>query len=94
MAESSKDDDVIVSMFMPPLLVVLQHAETAKGGPLTPAEVLKVRDDAAKVNVTKAEAGQIENKRGYRDVDPESVWKEWQVRRLEFIQRDEAEAAD
>ena len=98
MADSSKqqpsNDETTIPVFVPALVVVLQQAENAKGEPLTKAEVSKIRDEAACVNMTPDDAAKLQESRGFRDIDPASVWHEWQQLRVETIQIDDAQAAD
>ena len=71
----------VVPMFMPALAHLLRQAEQAKGSPLTHAEVLQVRDNGACVMLRASAALELEEKRGFRDIDPENCWQEWQALR-------------
>ena len=70
-----------VPMFMPALAHLLRQAEQAKGSPLTRAEVLGVRDKGVCVLLRASAALALEDKRGFRDIDPEHCWEEWQALR-------------
>lgn len=70
-----------VPVFMPALAHLLRQAEQAKGSPLTRAEVLAVRDQGACMMVRGSAALELEEKRGFRDIDPENCWEEWQALR-------------
>ena len=62
-------------VFIPALIVVLIDKEQDIGRELTRDEVESIRDGA-----TAAEAAEdIIRERGYRDIDPENVWREWQA---------------
>ncbi len=76
-----QDDEppmAVVPMFMPALAHLLREAERVKGSPLTRAEVLAVRDKGACVMLRATAALELEDKRGFRDIDPENCWEEWQ----------------
>ena len=72
---------------MPPLVDVLMIKEKEKmegvGVPLTEAEVLEIRDNAISIALPRSVHVELVNKRGYRDIDPNSVWSEWQLLRNE-----------
>ena len=74
----SGDDESIVIVPIPPLAVMLHKLEEDKGLPLTEDEVLEARDKAACITMTVSHRDQLAEKRGYRDVDLENVWQEWQ----------------
>ncbi len=67
-----------VPVFMPTLAHLLRQAEAAKGSPLTRAEVLAVRDKGVCMMLRASAALELEEKRGFRDIDPEDCWEEWQ----------------
>lgn len=71
----------VVPMFMPALAHLLRQAEQTKDSPLTRAEVLQVRDKGACVMLRTSAALELEEKRGFRDIDPENCWEEWQALR-------------
>ncbi|ROR95808.1 hypothetical protein EDD28_0370 [Salana multivorans] len=77
----SETDDGLVPVFMPPLVVLLQAAETAKGLPLSRDEVLAIRDDGVCVMLRRSAARAMSEARGYADLDPGACWEQWQVRR-------------
>jgi SAM-dependent methyltransferase len=70
--------DDLVLVFIPALAPLLLRAEQLKGSPLTEAEVLRIRDKATCVSMTREQARKIEEERGYADLDPEEAWAEWQ----------------
>ena len=71
-------DGEVVIVFMPALAPLLHRAEQLKGGPLTEEEVCRIRDRAICVTMSPEAAAAIEAERGYRDLDPENAWQEWQ----------------
>jgi hypothetical protein len=76
---TSMSDDPLIPVFLPSLVVLLAHDEEAKGSPLSREEVLAIRDEAVSVMMRRSKAIEIEGMRGYKDVDPELVYEEWQV---------------
>ena len=76
------DDDPLVLVFDPPLVTVLRARETERGQPLTEAEVLAARDGAICMEVAYSVALNMDQARGYHDIDAEHVWTEWQKARL------------
>ncbi len=75
--------DQLCLVFVPALVAVLLNAETTKGTPLTEAEVLEIRDNAACMALPVAVALNMENERGYRDLVAEDCWAQWQQYRRE-----------
>ena len=70
---------------MPSLVATLLNREKAKGSPLTEAEVLEIRDSCPSVAVPIDVAVKIDAERGYKDIDPEQCWEQWQVARKNLI---------
>lgn len=75
--------DQLCLVFVPALVALLLNAENTKGTPLTEAEVLEIRDNAACIALPAAVALSMENERGYRDLVAEDCWEEWQQYRRE-----------
>src|SRR5437016_11753647 len=75
-------NEPLVPVFIPALAPLLLRAEQLKGKPLTETEVLRIRDKATCVMMPADAARQMEENRGYPDIDPENCWAEWQQRRL------------
>jgi hypothetical protein len=73
------EQDVMVTVFIPPLVTLLLHAEKQKGAALSKAEVIKIRDKSPCITMSVANANKLGETRGYRDVDPENVWSDWQM---------------
>ena len=78
------NDEEPIPLFMPSLLVLLAHDEAAKGSPLTREEVLAMRDQACTVMLDRSMANQIMSRRGYKDINPEFAFEEWQSVRTAF----------
>jgi hypothetical protein len=72
-------EDKLVLYFVP----VLLNREKAKGQPLTEHEVLEIRDSAAVIALRPETAAHAEQERGYKDIDAENVWEEWQKARID-----------
>lgn len=64
------------------LLVLLPAAERRKDAPLTEFEVAALRDQALARLTPPTDRRQL----GYRDLDPDDVWAEWQAFRA-VVQR-------
>jgi hypothetical protein len=80
-----RQGEKLIYVFMPTLASLLLNAERSKGAPLTYEEVIAVRDKATCVMVPEGVAAQIEEKRGYSDIDPENCWEEWNTLRPELV---------
>ncbi len=66
--------------FFPSLVSNLMAAEEKKGSALTQSEVLAVRDRSAAA-VVPEDRDFLEEVQGYRDIDPNNCWEEWQEQR-------------
>lgn len=66
-------------VFIPALIIVLIDKEQDMGRELTRDEVESIRDDATAIRLPTEAAEDIIRERGYRDIDPENVWREWQA---------------
>lgn len=75
MAESA--DDPLIPVFTPALIVLLTAREREKGADLTEAEVLEIRDNGHCVMLRESAAIDLDEKRGYNDLDPENCWEQW-----------------
>ncbi len=67
------DDADLIPVFIPALGAVLIAAEDEKGQPLTNDEVLSIRDNAACIKMTHADAAKLIESRGYDDLDRKTV---------------------
>ncbi|MEO1297272.1 MAG: DUF2314 domain-containing protein [Cyanobacteria bacterium J06636_16] len=74
----------LVAVFMPALRDLLLQMEDEKGTPLTPQEVFAIRNQAACMRLRPEIAERIDKFRGYRDIDPENCWYDWQGLRREL----------
>jgi len=79
------DSENLIIFPMPSLLATLISQEQAKGSPLTEAEVIQIRDGCPSVAVPIDVVPKIEAERGYKDIDPERCWVEWQEARKGLI---------
>jgi hypothetical protein len=77
-------DEQLVPHFMPPLAAMLARAEQVKGSPLTEAEVVKVRHKSSCIMMKAADAAELNETRGYRDVNPENCWADWHRLRVQM----------
>lgn len=74
----------LVPVFMPALSVILVNAEDKKGSPLEENEVIEIRDNASCMMMERSHAEAMDESRGYKDIDPENCWYDWQMLRREF----------
>jgi hypothetical protein len=79
----ARADDPLVPVPIPALGVLLLNLEKQKGGALSEVEVLEARGNAVCMMLPMSMKVQMDEKRGYRDIDPENVWVEWQEFRAE-----------
>jgi uncharacterized protein YegJ (DUF2314 family) len=80
----AEEDRALVPVFLPALVVLLVHAEDVKGEPLSKNEVLAIRDDGSCIMMDEEDARAMDESRGYRDIDPENCWYDWQIQRREM----------
>ena len=66
-------------VFIPALIVVLIDKEQDIGRELTRDEVEAIGDGATAIRLPAEAAEDIIRERGYRDIDPDMVWREWQA---------------
>jgi hypothetical protein len=88
--EPPHDDEPIVIVPIPPLIVLFHQLEKVKGSPLTEDEVFAALDNAACITMTASHRDQLAEKRGYHDINPDRVWEEWLMVREE-LNRDDSE---
>ena len=79
------DSGELVIYPMPSLVATLLNREQTKGSPLTEAEVIEIRDSSPSVAVPIDVAEKIDAERGYKDIDPERCWEQWQEARKRLI---------
>jgi hypothetical protein len=81
--EGSSDDE-LVPVFIPPLGNLLAEIECNNKIPLTEAEVLAIRDKATVIALRRSAAAEMDERRGYRDIDPANCWEEWLELRMKL----------
>lgn len=79
------DNDPIVPVAIPPLIVILKHSEEEKGSPLTEDEVLRIRDSAVCLDMPLSMKLAAAESRGYDDLDLEHAWEQWQEVRVQIF---------
>ena len=70
---------------MPSLVSTLLNREQAKGNPLTEAEVIDIRDNSPRPPSQLTSPKIFYADRGYKDIDPEECWEQWQEARKSLI---------
>jgi uncharacterized protein YegJ (DUF2314 family) len=83
-----EESERLVPVFIPALAPLILRAEQMKGSPLDREEVLEIREQAASILMSVQDAQAFEEKRGYRDLDPERCWEEWREFRLNLLGED------
>jgi uncharacterized protein YegJ (DUF2314 family) len=78
------DDEELVPVFIPALGPLLVRAEDLKGEPLSYDEVIRIRDKATCIMMQVDDARKLDESRGYRDINPENCWFDWQHLRREL----------
>ena len=78
------DSEELIIYPVPSLVATLLNRERAKGTPLTEDEVIQIRDACPAIAVPLEVAREMDEKRGYKDIDPERCWEQWQVARKEL----------
>lgn len=81
--DDRKEEDLVPTP-IPALIAILLNKEREKGSPLTEAEVIEIRDNAICMMLPASVKMQMEESRGYPDLNPEYVWEQWQTARLEL----------
>jgi len=88
--DQDSESEKLIVFCIPSLVATLLSRERAKGSPLTEEEVIEIRNNCPAKALTPAEARAVEERRGYKDIDPERCWEQWQQARLEFFEEDAA----
>ena len=78
-------DEPLVLVPVPALVSVLQSLEYRKGAPLTEYEVWEAKQNAVCLAMPESHAVAFSEVRGYRDIDPDNAWAEWQAVRATRI---------
>jgi hypothetical protein len=76
--EPANVEEPLVLVPVPALVSVLQALEEKKGAPLTEYEVWEAKQNAVCMAMPASHAVAFSQVRGYRDIDPENAWVEWQ----------------
>ncbi len=79
------DSEELVIYCVPSLVATLLNREQAKGSPLTEEEVIQIRDGCPAIALRPETAKEMDEKRGYKDINPDYCWEEWQEARKELI---------
>ena len=80
----SSDDDLL-PVFIPALVALLMRAEELNGGPLTRNQAFAIRDNANCVMLPPSTKAEIDEERGYADIDPERCWEDWLIVRARML---------
>lgn len=77
--------DTLIITPVPALVAILLAKEKEKGAPLTREEVEKITDKAECIAMPRDVRLELDESRGYQDIDPESAWEQWQEIRLNLL---------
>jgi hypothetical protein len=80
-------EEDLVPTFIPALVALLIRAEELNGSPLTRDQVMAIRDNANCVLLPRPLKAEMEEKRGYADIDPERCWEDWLIVRAKMSAR-------
>ncbi|RBP45796.1 hypothetical protein DES53_102178 [Roseimicrobium gellanilyticum] len=86
----SESEELIIYP-VPSLVATLLNRGRAKGSPLTEQEVIQIHDVCPSIALRPDQVRQIEDQRGYKDIDPENCWEEWQEARKDLINDESTE---
>lgn len=84
----------LIPVFIPALVTLLIRAEQLKGSPLTEQEALHIRDNSGCMMMRVEHAQELADRRGYDDLDPDNVWRDWQVVRTQIADAGQSAPAD
>jgi hypothetical protein len=87
----ARSEERLIPVFIPALVVLLARSENDLGRPLTEREVVEIRDRGVCMMMRESMAIEMDQQRGYDDVDPEKVWEQWQKVRAEIMREMPAE---
>jgi hypothetical protein len=88
------DSEELIIYPVPSLVATLLNRERAKGDPLTEQEVIAIRDACPSIALAPEDVRKIDERRGYKDIDPEKCWAEWQRVRSDLEHAGPGTAAD
>jgi hypothetical protein len=71
-------EEKMSQVFMPSLLSRFREAEAESGSPLNSKQAEEIRESAVALLLPEPAALKLEERRGFRDLDPDSFWTEWQ----------------
>lgn len=77
-------DNLIITP-VPALVAILLAKEKEKGAPLTREEVEKITDRAECIAMPRDVRQELDESRGYQDIDPELAWEQWQEVRQSLL---------
>ena len=78
------EDDLIITP-VPALVAVLLAKVKEKGVPLTREDVEKITDKAECIAMPRYAREEVDEARGYNDINPEHAWEEWQHVREDLL---------
>ena len=79
------ETEPLIPVFVPALANVLALAEKNKGSPLSAAEVEAARDKSVCIMMPTLEAAEMDQSRGFIDVNPENCWADWHRLRAQMV---------
>jgi hypothetical protein len=79
------NSEKLVICCVPSLVATLLNRENAKGSPLTKEEVLQIRDKCPAIALRPETAAEMEKNRGYKDIEFDYCWEQWQEARKYLI---------
>jgi len=82
--DATSQEEKLVPVIMPALSNILIAAEDKKGSPLTIEEATDIRDKAPAIMLPLSAKISMDESRGFRDVDPENLWFDWQMIRRDM----------
>ena len=74
----------LIPVFTPALVALLIRAEELNSAPLTRNQVIAIRDNADCVMLPRSAKAEMEDERGYADIDPERCWEDWLIVRAQL----------
>jgi hypothetical protein len=75
-------EEKLFPVFMPSLLRRFREAEQESGSPLTCYQAQEIRNTAVGILLPGPIALRLEERRGFRDLDPDAFWTDWQQTRV------------
>jgi hypothetical protein len=68
----------MLPVFMPSLLSRFREAEAESGSPLTSKQAEQIRENAVVLLIPEQTALKLQERRVFRDLDPDRFWTDWQ----------------